>query len=423
MSGIVDLGVSGWGRDRPDMRRLGMGEHIELTIDAMATGGGAVGRDPQGRATFVAGALPGEQVVAEIDRIKKRHAHAHLVEVLTSSGDRRQPPCPHVARGCGGCGWQHIEPDAQRRLKVGILSDSLRRLGGVDSPDVRPGAELAGTSYRTTVRAAVNKGRAGFHRARSHDVVTMDECLTAHPLLADLFEDGRYEGCDEVTFRAGARTEERLVLASPSSRRVEVPGDVTLIGTDEIHAGRHAWHHEIVDGRRWRISATSFFQARPDGAEAIIDAVSAGLEGVSGRLIDLCCGVGLIGGSLVARDPGRWRLTGVERHRPAVHDARENLADLADVRIVRASLASWSPRNADAVVADPARSGLGRDAVDAVAATGAERVVLVSCDPGALGRDASLLAAVGYRFDHSTLVDLFAQTPHIEAVSVFSRVG
>src|SRR5699024_4140133 len=142
--------------------------------------------------------------------------------------------------------------------------------------------------------------------------------------------------------------------------------------------GRHAWHHEIVDGRRWRISATSFFQARPDGAEAMIDAVHVGLGDTSGRLLDLFCGVGLLGGALAGRDPGRWSLTGVERHRPAVHDARENLADLDDVRIVRASMASWSPGRADAVVADPARSGLGRDGVESVTATRAERVVLVS---------------------------------------------
>lgn len=394
---------------------------LELTVDAMAVGGDAVGRDSDGRATFVTGALPGERVRVTITRTKKRHAYAQVVDVLEAAPERRSPPCRYVASGCGGCGWQHVMPDAQRRLKVGILTDVLTRLGGITDPAVRMGPDLGELGYRTTVRTAVRDGHAGFRRARSHDVVAVDTCLTAHPLLSDLFDEARYVGCDEVTMRVGARTSERLVLAAPTTAGVEAPFDVLLVGTDEVRAGRHAWHHEIVDGRRWRISSTSFFQARPDGAEALIDAVHTGLEGTSGRLVDLCCGVGLLGGSLVTRDPGRWVLTGVERHRPAVHDARANLADLDDVRIVRASMTSWRPSHADAVVADPARAGLGRDAVVAIAATGASRVVLVSCDPAALGRDTALLTTAGYRFEHTTLIDLFPQTPHIEAVSVFER--
>src|SRR5699024_1470120 len=75
---------------------------FELTVDGIATGGDGVGRDADGRATFVAGALPGERVRVEVERTAKRHAHARLVEVLDRSGDRRTPPCPFVAAGCGG---------------------------------------------------------------------------------------------------------------------------------------------------------------------------------------------------------------------------------------------------------------------------------------------------------------------------------
>ncbi len=398
-----------------------MSSPIELTTTAMANGGDAVGRDVDGRVTFATGALPGERVRVAIDRTARRHAHGSVTEVLEASPDRRTPPCTFVAAGCGGCGWQHLEPGAQRRYRIQIVADTLERLGGVSEPRVHDGPALDGFGYRTTVRAAVHDGVAGFRRQRSHEIVTVDECLTAHPHCADLFADARYFGCHEVTFRVGARTDERLVVAAPTARDVEVPPDVLVVGTDELRAGRRAFYHEVVDGRRWQISANSFFQDRPDGAEALIDTIHRALHGISGRLVDLCSGVGLLGGALSGRDPGRWRLTGVERNRGAVHDARVNLDDLDDVRIVRASIDSWNPGPADAVVADPARAGLGRAGVDAVVATGAARVVLVSCDAGSLGRDAGLLGAAGYRFAETTLVDLFPQTPHLEAVSVFDR--
>jgi 23S rRNA (uracil1939-C5)-methyltransferase len=346
---------------------------VALTTDAMATGGQAVGRDETGRVTFVDGALPGEQVVAEVTLEKKSFAKARLLEVRVAAPERRVPPCPHVARGCGGCGWQHAEVDAQRKYKHAILVDALQRLGGIADPDVRTGTPLPPTEFRTTIRAGVTQGRAGFRKAQSHEVLAVDSCLVAHPLL------------------------------------------------DELKAGRHAWYAEAVAGRPWRISATSFFQARPDGAEAIIDAIHDGLTGSEGRLVDLCCGVGLLGGALLARDPGRWSMLGVERHRPAVLDAQHNLADLDDVRIVRATMEKWRASAADVVVADPARAGLGKVGVATVVATGAELVALVSCDPASLGRDAGLLAQAGYRLAHTVPVELFPQTPHVEAVSIFRR--
>jgi tRNA/tmRNA/rRNA uracil-C5-methylase (TrmA/RlmC/RlmD family) len=55
--------------------------------------------------------------------------------------------------------------------------------------------------------------------------------------------------------------------------------------------------------------------------------------------------------------------------------------------------------------------------VERVAATGAPTVVVVSCDPAALGRDAGLLVAAGYALDSLRLVDLFPGTPHVEVVS------
>ena len=72
-------------------------------------------------------------------------------------------------------------------------------------------------------------------------------------------------------------------------------------------------------------------------------------------------------------------------------------------------------------MADPPRTGLGARGVTKVDATTRGRLVLVSCDPGALGRDAGLLADAGFELDRSQLVDLFPHTSHVEVVSRFER--
>jgi len=390
---------------------------------------------------FVRGALPGERVTARVVDRRKGWQRAELTGVLVASPARVGPPCPAVAAGCGGCDLQHAAPEAQPGLKAATVVDGLVRLGHVAEPHVVVGPSLAPTGFRTTVRAAVVDGRAGFRRHHSHDVVVVDHCLVAHPWVDQILTDGFFGPAREVTVRVGAATGEGLVVVSPSAAGVVVPNDqaarsvgpasLAVVGTDELSGGHRAWIHEEVAGRRWRISALSFFQTRPDGAaalaEAVVRAVGADLAGA--RVVDAYSGVGLLAGSLfglgsslVGGEPAS--VVAVERSKSAVADARVNLADLIDqgaARVVRSDLDGWNPSRADVVVADPARAGLGRRATEVLDRTGASVVVLVSCDAASLGRDAALLEAAGFRFEQAELVDLFPQSHHVEVVSRFRR--
>lgn len=397
----------------------------------MVPGGDGLAHGPDGKVVLIEGALPGERVQADVVEVHKSWSRAVTADVLDAAPGRREPPCPFVAKGCGGCSWQHVEPAVQRQLKRQIVADALRRQGGLrdiadDDSRILDGPELAVRDFRTTVRAAVIDGRAGFRRHASHEVLPVDACQVAHPMLDDLFRDGWYEGCSEVTMRVGERTGERLVVADPSGADLWVPDDVTVIGADELAAGKRAWHHEEAAGRHWRISATSFFQTRPDGADALVAAATTAVRRwapTARTMADLCAGVGLFAGGIATATPRRdWQIIAVEQNRAALADAKHNLADLSPT-VVRCSIDAWRPAPVDVVVADPARAGLGARSVGAIEASGAGLVVLVSCDPASLGRDAGLLTKAGYRFVRTSLIDLFPQTWHLETVSVFVREG
>ena len=374
-----------------------------LRTTSIAAGGDAVARDDDGKVVFVAGALPGEVVDVEITTDKKDFRRAHVLDVVEPAAGRVAPPCPHIARGCGGCAWQGFDVVIQRALKREIVADALGRIGHIDSPHVDDGPDLTNTAFRTTVRLAAGRG---FRAARSHDVVDIDECLVAHPLIQDLMRELVVDDATEVTLRCGTRTGERLVVTDGTV--VHVPADVRV--------GPKAHLHEEVAGRTWCISAHSFFQARPDGADALVDAVQRAASDAppDGPLVDAYGGVGLFAGTVgVDRET-----TVVEWNRSSVADARHNVPDAT---VLRLDVARWRPSAADVVVADPARAGLGRDAAARLAGTGASHLVLVSCDPAALGRDARLLAEHGFTHDGTTVVDLFPHTPHVECVTRFIR--
>ena len=77
-------------------------------------------------------------------------------------------------------------------------------------------------------------------------------------------------------------------------------------------------------------------------------------------------------------------------------------------------------RPVDVVVADPARSGLGKPGADVLTAVAAPVFVLVSCDPVSLARDVTLMAQRGYAPESVEVLDLFPNTPHIETVTRFT---
>jgi 23S rRNA (uracil1939-C5)-methyltransferase len=372
----------------------------------MIAGGSALAHDADGRVVLVEGALPGERVVVEPVVVKADLVQARVTEVIDASADRVAPPCPYVSAGCGGCGWQHIAPDAQVAYKRDIVLDALQRIARVEI-ELASTVQLPALGYRTTVRALVVNGRAAFRRAHSHDPIAIDRCLVAHPLVDDILTHGRFGHAREVVVRAGANTGERCALADPDNARIDVADDVAV--------GAKAQIHEIVDDARFQISARSFFQIRPDGAAALARLVRAAV-GPNQRVADLFCGVGLF-----ARFVDEPRsIVAVERDRSAVADARVNLRG-RPAKVVRADVARFRPEPVDVVIADPSRAGLGRDGVQAVDGCEPKRVVLVSCDPAACARDIKLLTEHSYRVRSITPVDLFPHTPHVECVTVLDR--
>jgi len=384
----------------------------EVVVTGIATGGDGIARLADGRVVFCEGALPGERVGIAVREMRRDFARASVVDVVVASEARRSPPCPQLARGCGGCTWQHVRPEHQPFLKADIVRDALRRIAHRPDVPVTVGGAVGEVGYRTSVRLSVDRaGRPTYRRRRSHTELAVDSCLVSHPLLAELIVEGRFPGASEVGLRVGARTGERMAWTN---------GEATPTLPLGTRYGHDAAIDELVGGRRWRISAGAFFQSGPGAAEMLVSSVLRAIGAERGTVVDLYAGGGLLGGSIAAAG-GADRLVTVESNRAAVQDARTNLAEFG-AEVIHADVASYAGNPADVVVADPARSGLGPAAARSAAALGATTLVLVSCDSASLARDAVLLTALGYALQAVEVLDLFPDTFHLETVSRFGKV-
>jgi tRNA/tmRNA/rRNA uracil-C5-methylase (TrmA/RlmC/RlmD family) len=287
-----------------------------------------------------------------------------------------------------------------------VLAEQLHRLAKVDwevRVEAVPGDD-AGLGWRTRVQYSVDpSGRPGLRAHRSHEVVPVDRCRIAHPLV-----DGTgvtrqdWPRVDRVEVVASVGTGQTLVRPDPPSG-VPVAADVT----------------EVAAGRSWRVSGGGFWQVHPGAAEVLVGAVLEGLEPRPGEhALDLYAGVGLFAGSLAAAG---CRVVAVEADRRAAADARANLADLG-VRVEGGRVDRFLRRpvahRADVVVLDPPRSGAGRRVVEEIARTRPRAVAYVACDPAALARDLAVFAGQGYPLRALRAFDIFPMTHHVEAVAV-----
>lgn len=413
---------------------------------------------------FVPAAAPGDKVQARVSELRATYARAVIGKVLEPGPGRVTPECP-VAGQCGGCAWQHLSLATQREAKQDFVLQTLRRVGGIAEPPVRPiwGGE-AGLGYRNKAQVPVGvhgdgSSAFGYYRADSHKIVDIpaEGCrLVEAPVdsglrfvrdhLAELGlkpwdEKTRLGQLRHVMARATSKGDLMLVLvtsqAMPDSalqaakawmgrlpglksllNNIQPKGGNVVLGDEtRLIAGAESLI-ETLDGLSFRLSAQSFFQVNTGQTlrlwQALLESRTwTGKESV----LELYCGVGTLSLPL-ARVCGD--LLGVENVAAAVADARANaeLNQLSNVSFQSANAeAGFSQRpKPDLLVLDPPRKGLSDEGRTAILKALPPEILYVSCDPASLARDCKALLAGGYSLESVQPVDLFPQTAHVESV-------
>jgi tRNA/tmRNA/rRNA uracil-C5-methylase (TrmA/RlmC/RlmD family) len=413
----------------PDPSQSLVGARYTVTVGPLAHGGHCVARH-DGRVVFVRHALPGERIVAEVTEgdESSRFLRADAVEVLEASPDRVPRPCPYAGPGaCGGCDFQHVALPAQRRMLGDVVGEQMRRLAGLDlQVQVQPvDGDDAGLGWRTRLRYSTDsQGRLGLRKHRSHDVVPVRSCPIGHPGLPEVTSH-RWPGCESVEAVVSSR-DDRLVVVEQAGRKPPKPPPVGAEGVVST-AGRRLRGRTYVTesgaGRDWRVAATGFWQVHPGAAETLTRVALAMLAPQAGETaLDLYAGVGLFAGALAAEVGSDGAVFAVEGDAGAVRDARRNLHDLPQVRLlaghVERVLRDLPLDAADVVLLDPPRTGARRRVVEHVVALAPRAVCYVACDPAALARDVGYFAGHGYVLRRLEAFDIFPMTHHVECVAL-----
>jgi len=407
--------------------------NARLTIDKLTSRGEGMAKGP----VFVPFALPGEEVLAEVDGERGR-----LVEVLKPSPDRVDAPCPHFS-ACGGCAVQTLSPDAYAQWKRGLVADALRHAGV--SAEVAPLQRAwGGGRRRATFHARFDfrgRARVGFMEARSHKIFELDACPILAPEMA-----GAMAAAREIAEKL-AGTEKPLDLVVTGTRTgldIDVRGcgkldfeteQALIASAQTLDLARISNHGIVLIERRapevlsGRVAVTpppgNFLQATAAGEEALTSVVVAALAGAK-KCADLFSGSGAFALRLaeqaevfcVESDAAALAAAlRAARNTPGLRGVKGEMRDLFTRPLLPGELEKF-----DAVVFDPPRAGAEAQARE-LARSAVAKVAAVSCNPQTFARDAKILIGGGFTLENVIPVDQFLYSPHVELIGIFAKAA
>jgi 23S rRNA (uracil1939-C5)-methyltransferase len=450
--------LSGLGRSEEDPARL------SVVIEAFEHDGRGKGRHHD-RAVLLPQAYPGEAVAFRVDVPTRGALQGRVLKVLRPSQDRVAHPCSHEFH-CTGCPLLSYRPEAEARFKTGLVRRALTGVSAVGGDPIRPmltaktpfGYRHFGKQHftRSGGRVVLGSFVQGTHR-----VADNRGCPVLAPALARVFDrladlvhasgtamhvagadrglrhavarlsraTGRVQLVLATSEPAGAEAEKFLKTAASALPDVESAfvlvqegeGNVLLEGEVRSVFGPPRLEERLL-GRTYAVGPRSFFQVNPWGAETIFS-TAVDLAGKGELALELYSGVGALTLPLAA---AFRRVVAAEASDEATLCARENAErnDVRNVEFVAGRADETAARilereTPDVVVADPPRKGLGEELAGKLARSAARAIILLSCDPQALGRDAAALIAGGRRLAVVQPVDQFPRTAHVETVSRF----
>lgn len=437
---------------------------------------------------FVPFCLAGERVSFKALKVSGKIAYGKLTEVHTLSPERVTPACPHFEK-CGGCQLQHLSYTEQLNFKRQLVQNCLKKIGGLDAEVAPTVASDKQYGYRNKLALPVgidDNGNTvtGFYAVRSHRIVPINSCpLQAEwsgaliSALMEFMKESGLKGYDERTRRGDIRhlvareVDGKFIITVVAAAKIDISGFADKLAKKfknftlwlnvnrstgnavfgvEWHICRGEGYFSDEDcGVKFKAGAQTFLQVNDGVRGKLYGEVVAAAGDSNAVAIDLYSGGGLLTALLAKACVAAY---GIEIVPEAVACADElkklnglgdkmfNLCGAVEARIdeVLARTAGYKRT----IVCDPPRKGMERSVVGAVLRSGAEKVVLVSCNTATLARDLGLLCGSLIEVDGQLVknpaytqdslkefyciekvvpFDMFPQTKHVETLVVLSH--
>jgi 23S rRNA (uracil1939-C5)-methyltransferase len=438
-----------------------------LTVTDISSDGFGVGRIGEDQlAVFVLGAAVGDVAVVRVMKVKPRYAYAKIERLIEPSPFRLdKADCPSFGR-CGGCDFRHMTYAAELTAKRLFVVSAFHKAGlDVQVDETIPSKQI--DFYRNKAQFPVGKDKDGkpvfgYFRRHSHEIIPVTECRLNEPAFAEiagfimnsglsLYDEESHTGVlRHICIRQGHFTKEICVtlvvrrkvpelkyiarmLCDKFQNVVGVTANINTERTNVIRGEREItlcgknYIKDTVCGMPVSISQQSFYQVNTPIAERMYDLALEYADTAGKTVLDLYSGAGFFG-LLAAKNADK--VFGAEINPTAVFDAKRNALqnnltniefaelDADDPAVIGSVITEMKP---DVIFLDPARTGCSAGCMKAAADSGAEKIVMMSCNPATAARDCKILCEGGYRLERIIPADMFPRTKHVEMLALLGR--
>ena len=459
-------------------KKLKRGQEIKLKISDLAFGGKGISKKDD-LVFFVKDAIPSQEVIAKISKIKKKYAEAYSIETLKDSTDQVNPACEHF-KWCGGCTTQQLDYQRQLYYKQKQVSDILNKIGGEKNLDVNTIIGCENTFFYRNKMEYTFSGIPWYIGNESYDdviiglhvpkrfdkILNINKCHINHEVFNDILKISKEVAVKEkmipyhvrkhtgflrfLVIRIGIHTNEvmvNLVTAGYKPKIIKplvdalvdgIPNIKSIVntinnqksniasGTSKLLYGNECINEKIGD-YTFKISANSFFQTNSYQVKTLYDYIIKTADFKKSDIVyDLYCGTGTIGiyvSSFVKK------VYGIEIVKDAIKDANFNAKknNIKNISFYDSDIKDFfTDQNTkidkpNTIIIDPPRPGLHPNVVKDIIKLSPSKIIYVSCNPSTQARDVKIFLEDSYKISDIQPIDMFPHTPHIECIITLKK--
>lgn len=378
-----------------------MMEKIELKIEKAAYGGFGLGF-ADGKAIFIPFSAPGDELQIVIIKEKKNFSFGIIDNIVSASPGRITPACPNFGF-CGGCDYLHLNYDDELNIKKDILTEHLKKISKLCPEEIPAIDVISGPrfNYRSHARIRQENSKNGFYAKESNILVPFPEngCLLLNQALTDGLKNLVDAGDKELRIAVDSYGHFRSSMDKTNSLR------------------------ELENGVIYDRSIFNFFQSNRFLRSRMLELVESYASlSQTDRFIDIGCGVGFFSIYLARKGNNG---AGIDIDRESINWAIHN-SSVNSINNLKFNSGSFSNlinsnEKIDAVILDPPRAGLPKNARIKLLSLEPSVIVYISCDPSTFARDARDFIDNGFNFSKLSMIDMFPGTYHIEVIGLLKK--
>lgn len=452
---------------------MNINQTIKLKITDMTDEGFAVGKIDN-ITVFCDKGVVGDEIVAQIIKIKKNYLIAKVKEIIKKSDLRNDIKVCQIQDFCGGCQILDISYINQLKIKKDMVLQKLVRIGKIENPKIN---DVVGMDepfrYRNKVQLPVggtkNDVKIGFYKQKTHDIIPFKDCVIQDKINNEIisiikkyilfyniepYDESKSTGILRhiVTKISNDKSQIMIILVTNSSKKLDISFLIekfansnipvtsiiqninekntnVILSSVNIPLYGNDFITEYIDDLKFKIYPNSFFQVN---YEQMLKMYQKALDYAqidkNDIVYDLYCGIGTI--SLLLAKKAKY-VYGIEVVEQSIKSAKENAKEncIENIEFICGKVENQikeltkKSKTPDIIVLDPARKGCEPSVLNTILSVSPKRIVYISCNPSTLARDLKILIdSCKYSLQEVTPFDLFCHSTHIENVVLLSRI-